>query len=110
MDDLIAFLRARLDEDTRGLGDAQSISGMRWVVGTMQGTTVLMSASRFRAELDAKRQIIALCEPPLVDVRGLGDNEPRFIPGEGAPWGIDVLRVLALAYAGHPDYQDAWRP
>lgn len=66
--------------------------------------------ARVLREIDAKRRIIDLCEPPLVEVTGLRDSEPQYLPGAGAPWGEDVLRLLALPYADRPGYRDEWRP
>ncbi|GHA61028.1 hypothetical protein GCM10010330_11080 [Streptomyces tendae] len=66
--------------------------------------------ARVLREIDAKRKTIALCEPPLVDVTGPGDTEKSFVPGEGTPWGLDVLKLLALPYADRPGYREAWRP
>jgi len=66
--------------------------------------------ARVLAEVDAKRRTVALCEPPLVETTGPGDTERSFIPGEGPPWGLDVLKLLALPYANHPAYREEWRP
>lgn len=131
MDDLIEFLRARLDEDEQVArkATARQRDGEHWLYGheggvrTKGGLGVSRRAvpvhgehiarhdpARILSEVDAKRQILTLCEPPLVDVRGPGDSEPQFVPGEGAPWGDDVLRLLALPYADHPNYRPEWRP
>ncbi|MFF0277429.1 DUF6221 family protein [Streptomyces sp. NPDC004330] len=170
MEDLITFLRARLDEDERWAGEASRRHGQaaieggvhwQWVnpetdktitpapdldefVGgednfrvslrsretwpnppwelpqfaiptaeevpaAVGGHIVRHDPARVLAEVEAKRRIIALCEPPLVDVTGLGDAERQYMPGQGDPWGVDVLRLLALPYASHPGYRDTWR-
>jgi len=46
--------------------------------------------ARVLAECEAKRRLIAL--------------------GEKDSYWDDVLRLLALPYADHPDYRDEWRP
>ncbi len=48
--------------------------------------------ARVLLECEAKRRIVQECEP----FGRLGDP--------------DVLMYLALPYADHPDYDDAWRP
>nr|WP_203620394.1 DUF6221 family protein [Streptomyces sp. SID8499] len=66
--------------------------------------------ARVLREIDAKRRITELCEPPLVEVTSPGDSERSFIPGEGPPWGLNVLKLLALPYADRPGYREEWRP
>lgn len=65
---------------------------------------------RVLREIDAKRRTVALCEPPLVDATGPQDTKRHFVPGEGPPWGLDVLKLLALPYADRPGYREEWRP
>ncbi len=53
--------------------------------------------ARVLAECDAKRRVIELQRSDLRD-------DPQ-------DWEADeVLRLLALPYAGHPDYRAEWRP
>ncbi|WPP30014.1 MULTISPECIES: DUF6221 family protein [unclassified Streptomyces] len=66
--------------------------------------------ARVLREINAKRRIIELCAPPLVEVTGPGDMERSFVPGEGSPWGLDILKLLALPYADRPGYREDWRP
>lgn len=127
--DLVEFLTARLDEDEQAAMRVKSnwrqIGETGVVVASDDGYAeecangnwtgiaehiVRHDPVRVLAEVDAKRRIIALCEPPLVDVTGPDDTERQYIPGEGEPWGLPVLRLMALPYAGHPDYDEAWRP
>ncbi|AMM12338.1 DUF6221 family protein [Streptomyces albidoflavus] len=117
--DLIAFLRARLDEDeavaraaTAGPWVESGVGDHGWGVSfSAPGSGVEADDSsqgradaahiarhdpaRVLAEVEAKRQIVEryawLCEH--------GDT--------GGAW---VLPLLALPYADHPDYRDAWRP
>lgn len=130
MDELVQWLRAQLDEDERiareaterqpydewdavGAGDDDDVSRSHWEVvkiARMSPTPAARSLAlhiaewdpaRVLAEVDAKRQIVDLCKPPLIDVTG---------PGEGPPWGLDVLKLLALPYADRPGYREEWRP
>ncbi|MER7623933.1 DUF6221 family protein [Streptomyces sp. NPDC126503] len=115
MDDLVQFLRARLDEDARSLGEARNpIRARAHAISTQQGTTVLMGADRFRAEVDAKRRLVdehhdvndgscGTCITPQWGYPVLGGSSPQRYP-------CATLRLLALPYAGHPDYQDTWQP
>ncbi|MFD0053016.1 DUF6221 family protein [Streptomyces sp. NPDC127168] len=120
MDDLVVWLRAQLDEDERGAQDALKRTtttrrriGGEWVEDTVQPPEWRRSVwgpERVLREIDAKRRTVDLCAPPLVEVTGPEDTERCFTPGEGQPWGVDVLRLLALPYADRPGYRDDWRP
>jgi hypothetical protein len=136
-DDMVQFLRDRLDDDEQTARQATDgpwiaeVSGetgrcvipvdaqsTREYVARTQLYAAVFDAehiarhdpARILADIDAKRQIIDKCEPPLVDVTGPEDTDRQFIPGEGPAWGEPVLRLLALTYADHPDYRDEWRP
>jgi hypothetical protein len=54
--------------------------------------------ARVRAECDAKRRIVERWQ--------LGEGDPE----DHHPVPDEVLRLLALPYADHPDYQPSWRP
>ncbi len=89
---LTAFLLARIAEDKQ-----------RWTLAAMRtgGSALLKLAERMLAECDAKRRIVEL-EPPATGDGGFPEGY----------WEAHqlVLRLLALPYAGHPDYEEAWRP
>ncbi|MBZ6250542.1 hypothetical protein KVH27_19440 [Streptomyces olivaceus] len=133
MGDLVQWLRAQLDDDAEaaqrafsGQLDPENGWGAYRPEGQRHTTitphvgmiheavqadhVIAWNPARALREIDAKRQIVALCEPPLVDVTGPGDTERSFMPGEGPPWGMDVLKLLALPYADRPSYRDEWRP
>jgi hypothetical protein len=115
MDDLVQFLRARLDEDERRARRAidgprnQFVSADEDIDPLLfdeDGTFAL--PARVLAEVDTKRQMIDEY------ARNAEAAEAEQCPNE---WngGIDklghfVLPLLALPYAGHPDYRDEWRP
>lgn len=125
--ELIDFIRARLDEDERTAHEARRGP---WHVdgGTVYATHITdqivdytdsaehvarHDPARVLAEVDAKRKMIALCGPPLIDVTPFGtapDAPPETVLGAGEPWGLPVLHLLALPYADHPDYRAEWRP
>ena len=100
MSDLMEFLKARLADDTEWattvLDDPKA-----W---NLHGT-----ARRFLAEAEAKRRI-------LDDVLPTMKADELQIAGE---WGVgsdpsreasdDLLSLLALPYANHPDYRAEWR-
>ena len=133
--DLVEFLNARLDEDeqaARAAGDdrwalipvyedatirhgrmpeprsIQMVEANGEEVGNVHGVAhaehiARHDPARVLAEVDAKRQVVAYVAGELED-KG-GDN----------PWWYEdklrpVLCLLALPYADHPDYDEAWRP
>jgi hypothetical protein len=130
MDDLVAFLRARLDEDEQVAratpypwpwAEDEDEVGHVWAEGL---NLVVKDAypenarhiarwdpARVLAEVEAKRRILDEVVP---EVDGMDER----INGE---WGIGsiaeddyasvpLLKLLALPYAAHPDYREEWRP
>lgn len=92
---LIAFLRARLDED-----EAAVLSGeCRCADGQPKRPDC---ADRVLAKVNADRQIVDWCarmNPPY-DLGGIIASEAR-----------KIALLLAVPYAGHPDYrEEEWRP
>ena len=134
MSDLVAFLRARLDEDERlaraaidepdGFLDAGPT--VEALIYRGEGETFDLPA-RVLADVDAKRRMLDLHERVICDTRsaglpiarpqcaycaglchsrsGLGCDDPI-----DALWPCDTVRLLALPYADHPDYDESWRP
>ncbi|TXS36936.1 hypothetical protein EAO72_26485 [Streptomyces sp. or43] len=124
MDDLIAFLRARLDEDA-----ALATSGETWSAfdESTQGTRrvdvdhsferVVACTRSWRGEhiarhdpartlreVDAKRVLLADYERFVAERRSMmggWDSYPEPSP---------VLTAFAAVYADHPDYRPEWRP
>jgi hypothetical protein len=98
---IVEFLRARLDEDQR--------------YASYGGPTTSW-APRLLAEVKAKRRIVEMWEDPAA-VRILPDGvrdgrDPDEVEIQvGIAEAIDdVVCVLAMPYAGHPDYDQAWAP
>ena len=119
MSTLTDFLLARIAEDEE---DARAADGPRWIhedkVVTFEAFgpdsdyvdasapiyvdtrangrhIVRWSPARALAECEAKRQIVGYAAPA---------------DGPGRAWYQFTLLRLALPYAGHPDYDEAWRP
>lgn len=141
MNDVIEFLRARLDEDEQA---ARAAGWHRWVLVDDEISTVgngrlvvrlerdydgphitRHDPARVLREVDAKRRIVELHGPlqlPATNYRptmlqceycaslchsrsGLGCDQPI-----DAPWPCDTVRLMALPYADHPDFDESWRP
>jgi hypothetical protein len=126
---LTDFLQARIDEDEKA---AQTkFTSRRMIGGKMveipipsRSGTWAWSPDRVLAECEAKRLIVALHTPyervycdhsddytmksagtacEFCDIEGDGgEPEPEWYP-------CRHLRLLALPYADHPDYQEGWR-
>jgi hypothetical protein len=136
-DDLVTWLRNALDDDERMARRLQDNRPGPWSIdvdypGEPAGGTAVLDVHRelvavarggyvgdymserspdlVLRDIAAKRRIIELCEPPLIDVSSPGECPPRYIEGRGASWGEPVLRLLALPYADRPGYREEWRP
>jgi hypothetical protein len=104
MDDLAAFLRARLDEDEaevmrmfdfdRGNTDSQ--------LHISDSDELVITGGRMLREVDAKRQLMALHQVGH-DPCDAHDADSRSIPCE-------VIELLALPYVEHPDYRPERAP
>lgn len=101
--ELVNFLRARLDADERV---ARAASAESWADeygefrsrgGDNFAHVLRHDPARVLAEVEAKRRIVDLCDTETPETGGL-------------PLAIRTLRLLALPYADHPDYDEAWRP
>lgn len=88
MDALITFLRARLNEDEKVYGSLLRIMDLAGDLDPDGDSRVM--CTKILADVAAKRQIIELVI--------------------GAYAGYAVLPLLALPYAGHPDYREDWKP
>lgn len=102
--DLSEFLLARItDDEARAARIAEGYADEEhfWAPGHIVNLGALVSPARVLAECAAKRQIVSLCQ--RLERKSLNDNL----------WNIDeadeILAALALPYADHPDYDEAWR-
>ncbi|MEU0393794.1 DUF6221 family protein [Streptomyces sp. NPDC006208] len=127
--ELVDFLRARLDDDeqaARRAGDSFRQIGETGVIVATEGDRAEECASanwggiaehivrhdpaRVLAEVDAKREILRLHD----------DSTTALMVASGTvlAGGVkirrrayeDVLKLLALPYAGHEAYREDWRP
>lgn len=116
VDDLIAFLRARLDEREdrahawerleqpridHDPGECDDCDRARRRIANAIEHSDFDEPEFVLAEVDAKRRIIEMEPPDHFD-------DPRW---NGFTEGHEqMLRLLALPYADHPDYRAEWRP
>jgi hypothetical protein len=93
---LTAFLLNRIAEDEATI---RRVSDTQPVFADLLAESLgdVASPQRMLADCDAKRRIIHACSATT------GQDVNEF-----AEW--DVLRLLALPYANHPDYQPDWHP
>jgi hypothetical protein len=119
-DSLVAFLRARLDEDEELAAGARVVPDRNqpnitldqwwtWTVGGLMrrgfsyaeaSFTVCQTPTRVLAEVEAKRRI----------VDGLAGADPEAGYISATFTAEDALHLLALPHASHPDYRTEWRP
>jgi hypothetical protein len=129
VDDLVQFLRDRLDEDEAlareappgpwHIGNAvdptqpchvHTFPGVRLVADGLNWLVAEHIArqhpARVLAEVKAKRRIVDLMAGILVAAQG--DSEVDHCGDLGAA--EDALALLALPYADHPAFKPEWRP
>lgn len=101
MSGLVEFLRARLDDDAAEIAKHPDDEMPDWdLVATAETSYpclpyIAIGKSRVLAEVEAKRRIIegfTRCQP----------HDPGFGAMEL------VVKMLAMPYAVHPDYEEAW--
>lgn len=123
MTDLVEFLRARLDEDAR-IAQAARVEGDLTInfepaggeqehpgEGNLLAHIASWDPGRVLAEVEAKRGIIDLHKSDhecssYNPIHKEVDNCYWVIEGESC----STVRLLALPYADHPDYDPAWAP
>lgn len=119
-DGLVAFLRARLNEDEQ---EAQDPEDWRERIGHW-------NPYRVSAEVDAKRRILKVhtsrrdyfgdwaqwpdachgCGWLGFDPEDTSDRPDQARPEVQDHEQCPILRLLAMPYANHPDYRPEWRP
>lgn len=125
--ELVEFLRARLDEDERAALAVEIPSGMSWFEWAHRFGFALMNVvrhdpQRVLTDVEAKRRIVdehqrhepygddivvcSMCGPTEDEVFRI-ENYPQY---SGGAWPCRTIRLLALPFAGHPDYDESWRP
>ncbi|MEU3527533.1 DUF6221 family protein [Streptomyces sp. NPDC038707] len=124
MDELVEFLRARLDEDEQIAGVAAGLQAdpeNGWGVsghaitphiGVVHEDEARMhiarhDPARVLREADAKRQVIREWE----DARATAEADQGDVSARVALLAFTItLSALASVYADHPDYREEWRP
>ncbi|WP_181785090.1 DUF6221 family protein [Streptomyces phytophilus] len=132
MDDLVAFLRARYDDeaaaawewhDRRCDGCGKSVAA-RGLYGLVKCTEcepgdVEVTNSRVLAEIDAKRELLKLHGRATLRSGGGAQYFATATvcrscePDHQFPelsWPCPTLRTLARPYADHPEFREEWRP
>jgi hypothetical protein len=61
------------------------------------------------ADIEAKRRIVELHTPDHECTDG-SESYPGVFAGDGSMEVCDSLRLLALSFASHPEYDERWRP
>jgi uncharacterized protein DUF6221 len=120
MDDLIAFIKARLDEDEAA---AKPFEGTTWqaepspigvilvdgeplIEGHVTGLTAHIARhdpDRVLREVAAKRAILA-------EHLRVGGSCRMCIEWPTQPWPCRTVRILAAVHSDHPDYRAEWKP
>ncbi|WP_030777311.1 DUF6221 family protein [Streptomyces sp. NRRL S-920] len=117
--DLPVFLRARLMEDQEIAADAAVAGWDRDAVdegNPVARHVVRHGPARVLADAAARRRLVdmILAYEAKIDgewgcLHGAKEIEEGRCP-ETNPDEIEALRLLAVAYDGHPDYREEWRP
>ena len=117
MSALVEFLRARLDEDAAeiakqpdGRGEPGGIG--IWSSGDAISNTeyLILSKRRALAEIDAKRQVIAMYEDAVAFIEMMKAHGKTAPAHEAAAESyLNVIRAHIAAYADHPDYRNGWQ-
>lgn len=120
--DLVAFLRARLDEDERTAWQLHARTCGHDATTVDAACDCDWHVGRILADVAAKRAVLTAHEPRTQTTTHLQNDPGEYI----RTWyacptcnptqhphieeGCETLRLLAAVYATHPDYQEQWRP
>lgn len=97
-DALIAFLRARFDDEGRlALGDDLTPLNRRAAATQRWASRADSSRDHMLAEVASKRRIVSSCESML-------HSDTQIL----AAYARDIIEALLIPYAGHPDFDAAW--
>ena len=107
---LADFLLARIAEDEQ-VADAEVDWGVDWGVTGIALSEVGEGADMVRVRTIVRRRLLAECEAKrrIVEVALQADDASA---GADTGWLLsrEVMELLALPYADHPDYREEWRP
>jgi hypothetical protein len=106
------FLRARFDEDEARY--RQTASDADWAKDSpdYNESYIVAEAERMLIEVEAKRRMLAVhvSEKPWPDLPEQCERCSDVEKWNPAEYPCETVRLLALPYAGHPDYDLAWAP
>jgi hypothetical protein len=105
-DRLVEFLLARIGEDESKTGVPDPQDERTWSIDPGVGDWPMISPARILAECYAKRRIID-------EIRIFPDVyscDAAYNESQECNVSEMTLRLLALPYADHPDYDESWRP
>ena len=123
--DLDQFLLARIAEDKRIATDAAAESGQEeWAAGDLPGSgpheraaehVARHDPARVLADCNARRRLVLACrdvgpDHAFLGARPEGMADFPLTPTDQHQLAAVTLALLALPYAGHPEYRRHWRP
>lgn len=115
--DLVAFLKARLDEDEAAAKETAASSGLMPVIFTEHSEVPRKLGERMLAEVTAKRAILELHTAgyPVTYPKPSGQPTCGVCHAGGFDWEPEnwpcaTVRAIAAVYSGHADYDPAWAP
>jgi Family of unknown function (DUF6221) len=124
--DLDQFLLARIAEDKRIATDAAAASGRaEWAPADLPGSgpphdpaaehVARHDPARVLAECGARRRLVLACrdigpDRAFLGARPEGLADFPLTPTDQHQLAAVTLALLALPYAGHPEYRREWRP
>ena len=103
MQELVSFMYDRIDDDMAHLERLMEQGELR--PGAMSGTP--MEINRVLADHRAK---LAILQEHVRELQVVAHGHASDWTMGGQAARETVLRHLAQAYAGHPEYDEAWRP
>jgi Family of unknown function (DUF6221) len=108
VNDLIMWLRARLDEDDgRYRETVDTTSGWAEDSADLNEGYILGEARRALVEIEVKRRIVDACEN-AIEIGKIPPLASWSDDAAGAEVGRYVLCLMTLPYADRPDYQPEW--
>jgi hypothetical protein len=119
MSDLADFLLARIAEDEAVAVQLADLWAKTYYAvdpdalapGVREGVDAVFAAAnagpaRIRTEIHIKRRLVELCTSGA----GRTTSDPAGREQVDGPADLQILRLLALPYVGHPDYRSEWLP
>lgn len=105
MDDLIAFLKARLDEE-ESAAKAWSTPFSNPTAADRENRAAQADPDRVLREAEAKRAILAEYERIAGSVKRYPNNATITALGVAET----MVRAAGTVYSDHPDYRSEWKP